>query len=273
MEVNTFCNEPEERQPSAVTYWRRRFLALVVGLVVLAIVAWAFSGSLGVRARPAASTGAESHGHHPARHPARAAAAASGTSLAGTSAAGSPNAAGASGRGGSGSGNAPGSGAGGHASAAPGSSATPPSSGTLPNPGQNAAAAPGEQRPCRPGDVVLSLSASQASYGPGQLPEFDVDVVSTAARTCAFDVGPRYLALAVTARGKRIWSSADCVGGRGSLLTSLARGVPTVLPVSWDRETSAPGCTGPSRPAPGGSYAVTASDGGVASKSVPFTLS
>jgi hypothetical protein len=48
---------PPERPPST-TYWRRRFITLVLGLSVLALVAWAFSGSLGSPspAAPAAST-------------------------------------------------------------------------------------------------------------------------------------------------------------------------------------------------------------------------
>jgi len=120
---------------------------------------------------------------------------------------------------------------------------------------------------------VLSLFSSQNGYGPGQVPEFDVDVVSTSARTCAFNVGPKFLALIITAGGKRIWSSADCVAGRGSLLTDLARGVPTVLPLSWDRQSSAPGCAVTSRPVSAGSFTAAASDGGLASNSVTFKLS
>jgi hypothetical protein len=120
--------------------------------------------------------------------------------------------------------------------------------------------------------VVLSLFSSQDSYGRGQLPEFDVDVVSTSAPTCAFNVGPRFLTLVITAGGKRIWSSADCVAGPGSLLTNLARGVPTVVPLSWDRETSAPGCRVTSRQVTPGSFAAAASDGDLASNPLTFTL-
>ena len=125
----------------------------------------------------------------------------------------------------------------------------------------------------KPGEVVLSLFSSQASYGRGQLPVFDVDVVSTSAQACAFNVGPRFLTLVITAGGKRIWSSADCVAGPGSLLTNLARGVPTVVPLSWDRETSAPGCRVTSRQVTTGSFAAAASDAGLASNPLTFTLS
>ena len=42
---------------SATVYWRRRFFALLVGLAILALVAWAFAGALG-GSSPAASTAA-----------------------------------------------------------------------------------------------------------------------------------------------------------------------------------------------------------------------
>ena len=249
-----------------MTYWRRRFLALVVGIAVLAMVAWAFSGVLSARGGggPAASTGHGSHG--------------SGTHGYRTHGSGA-HGSGAAASGASGSGGAPRSGAAPQASA----SSTPtssygPSAGpvpTSPSPGLAQAvgpAPPGPARACKPGDVVLSLFSSQDSYGLGQLPAFSVNVVSTSARTCAFNIGPKFLALVITAGRKRIWSSADCVAGRGSAVTDLARGVPTVLPVSWARETSAPGCRVTSRPVPAGSFTAAASGGGLASNPVTFKL-
>lgn len=241
--MNTFRNHPEARPPLPVTYWKRRFLVLAAGLAVLAVIAWAFSGVLAVGGRAAASAGLGSPGHQ------------------------------ARPTGGQGNGRASGSGVP-QTSPAP-SLSTPPGIPVPPSltPGATQPPGPAPVRACEPGDVVLSLVSSQGSYGSGQLPEFDVNVVSTAARTCAFDVGPRFLALVITAGGKRIWSSADCVARPGSLLTDLARGVPTVVPISWDRETSAPGCRVTSRQVVPGSFAAAASDGGLASNPLTFTLS
>ncbi len=244
MEVNTFRDGPEDRQPLPVTYWRRRFLALVAGLAVLAVIAWGFSGVLAVGGRAAASAG---HGS-----PGRQARPAGG--LGTGSASGAPQT---------------------WPSATPAPILSTPQGPALssPTPGATQPPGPAAVRACEPGEVVLSLSSSQESYGRGQLPEFDMDVVSTAARTCAFNVGPRFLALVISAGGKRIWSSADCVAGPGSLLTDLARGVPTVVPLSWDRETSAPGCRVTSRRVTAGSFAAAAWDGGLASNPLTFTLS
>jgi hypothetical protein len=143
-----------------------------------------------------------------------------------------------------------------------------------PSPALSQGAAPsGPVRACHQGDVVLSLFSGQASYGAGQLPEFEVDVVSTSSGTCAFNVGPGFLALVITADGKRVWSSADCVAGQGSLQADLARGVPTAVPLSWDREASSPGCKASPRQVTAGSFAAAASDAGLVSNSLTFKLS
>jgi hypothetical protein len=235
-----------------MTYWRRRFFALIAGLAILAVVAWAFSGVVGgSRANLAASSGRDSPRHR--THP-------GGTVSAGSRSAGVSDSGAAT-------------------KASPPSPVVSSAAGTTlasPSPGQTQAAGPAPQGParaCSPDDVVISLFSSQASYGPGQLPEFSVDVVSTSARTCVFNVGPRFLALVITAGGKRVWSSADCVAGRGSLQTDLARGVPTAVPLSWDREWSAPRCKAPSREVTTGSFAAAASDGGLVSNSLTFKLS
>jgi hypothetical protein len=101
---------------------------------------------------------------------------------------------------------------------------------------------------------------------------FDVDVVSTSARTCTFNVGAKYLTLVIMAGPKRIWGSADCVAGHGSLVTDLQRGVPTMLPISWNRETSTPGCQAASALAPAGTYTATVKDGASTSNTETFRL-
>jgi hypothetical protein len=232
-------------------YWRRRFFALVAGLAILAVIAWAFSGVVGASGGNLAASSGHAQGHR--AHP-------GGTALAGSRSAGTSDSRAAT-------------------EASPPSPVVSSAGGTAlvsPSPEPNQAASkvpPGAKRACTPGDVVISLFSSQASYGPGQMPEFSVDVVSTSAQTCTFNVGPRFLALVITADGKRVWSSADCVAGQGSLQTDLARGVPTAVPLSWDRESSAPACKAPSRRVTTGSFAAAASDGGLASNSLTFKLS
>jgi len=223
-------------------------VALAVGLAILGTVTWALSGALG----GGTSNNAADVGHATGTH--RTSTAAGRQASAGAPAPGTA---------------APVASASGTPSPSPSASATGPAA---PRAGHTRAPAPGPPA-CPPGDVVLSVFASQASYGAGQPPEFDVDVVSVADRSCAFNVGPRHLELVITAGRKRVWGSADCAAAPGSLVTDLARGVPAILPVTWDLQTSAPGCAAAARQAAAGSYAATASDGGVISNPVTFGVS
>ncbi|MGD0375526.1 MAG: hypothetical protein ABSB01_13190 [Streptosporangiaceae bacterium] len=246
-----FRNQAQKRALRPAIYWRRRFVALVVGFGVLSVVAWAFSGVLAVsRAAGSPAAGSPSSAQHD--HP---------LEFVTTSPAAAAN-----------------------SSASPGASANP-AHGSRPASGLPAAGRPGDssragapepppnRRACRPGSVVLSLFASQGSYGAGQLPVFDVDVVSTSARRCTFNVGPKFLALVITSGGAKIWSSADCVAGAGSLVTDLVKGVPAVLPISWGRQTSTPGCAAVGSLVPGGTYVAAASHGRLVSEKVAFRIS
>jgi hypothetical protein len=45
-----------------------------------------------------------------------------------------------------------------------------------------------------------------------------------------------------------------------------------MLSITWNRQSSAPGCAGPSSAMPAGTYAATVTDGPLASNSVTFRL-
>ena len=250
MGQKAFRNQAQKRAVRPATYWRRRFFSLVAGFGVLSLIAWAFSGALAV-----GKAGFQAPASRASSHPVV-----------------SPD---------------------------PGTTSPAPvrPAGTVPGPGQQppararshhdgararaTATSPGgtaqlprtARRACKPADVVLTLFASQDRYGPGQLPAFAVDVVSTSPRTCTFNVGPRFLAVVITAGGARIWSSADCVAGAGSNLTELVKGVPAVLPVSWGRETSSPGCFAPATRVHAGTYRAAAIDGRLVSRKEAVRIS
>jgi hypothetical protein len=120
---------------------------------------------------------------------------------------------------------------------------------------------------------VLSLFSSQESYSAGQLPQFNVDVVTTGRLTCTFDVGAQHVALVIRSGSVRVWSSADCVQGTGTLVSDLQRGVPTVLPISWNRQASSRGCPASSARMPAGTYSATVTDGALESNSLTFRIS
>lgn len=126
---------------------------------------------------------------------------------------------------------------------------------------------------CPAADVVVSLLATQAAYSARQLPEFAVDVVSTASYTCSLDIGARHVVLQISAGPALIWTSADCAEGQASQATTLRRGVPAVVPMTWDEQYSTAGCPVPGRAALPGSYTATAADGSAVSNAVTFRIS
>jgi hypothetical protein len=243
------------RQPeSAGTYWRRRFIVLVVGFVVFGLAAWALSAALAVTTTGAGNAGsgnaragagrpgharAGRHGQH--HHP-ESRSSGRGRTNARTSAAVQP------------------------AASPPGSSASTSPAGQ--------ATGHGEILPafCARSDIVLSLSTGETQFGPRQWPAFDINVVSTQQAECSFNIGSRRLALVIREGPARIWDSADCVTGTGGLDAALKRGVPTVLAVTWNRRTSAPGCSSPTAMVPPGTYTAYAVEGNLTSQPVTFRL-
>ncbi len=233
----------------AVTYWRRRFLALVVGMAVLALLAWAFSGALG--ASRAASDS-------PPRKPAHGAVAGLTTSPSSTptstpttqptrSASHKPTA---------------------HKSPKP----TPTTHASRPPAGQKKTTGKGGLQPCPAGTVVLSLFSSLGSYSSGQTPQFQIDVVSTGTAPCTFDIGAKHVVLQISQGKDIVWTSAQCAEGTASLIVTLHRGVPTVESMTWDGRRSSAGCPVPGAAASKGSYTAQAVDGSLRSNSIAFRL-
>jgi hypothetical protein len=119
---------------------------------------------------------------------------------------------------------------------------------------------------------VVSLFVNKDSYLSGELPQFDIDAVSTAPGKCAFDLGPRSLRLSVTSRSHVVWASDECMRGTGSKVMELTRGVPAEVSVTWDRKISASGCGSRHGTARPGGYSAVVSNGMVASQPSTFHL-
>ena len=127
--------------------------------------------------------------------------------------------------------------------------------------------------PCSLRSIVLSLSANQIHFAPGQKPAFSLTVVSTQPTACSFNLGTGHLAVVIKQGTGRIWSSADCAGGGRSIVTTLTRGVPTVESIGWNKKRSASGCSGQLRAASAGTYTAYAVDGSLVSAPVTLRLS
>ena len=133
-------------------------------------------------------------------------------------------------------------------------------------------AAPAVLPSCPVADVTLTLSVSQPSYAVQQLPEFAVDVASSAGYSCTFDIGSGSLLLQVSAGTTQIWTSAECAQGLAAQLTTLPGGGPAVVPMTWDDQYSSAGCPMPGRAAPAGTYTARVTAGSAASNGVTFRI-
>ncbi len=227
-------------------------MALVAGLGLIGLLAWAFAGGGG---KPATAPTGSSRTYHLVP-----AAAASSGAAASRSEAASRHAAASS------------------------ASARPLASG-LPSPSATPAASPGGSASagledgqltsaglCAPGTVVLSVFSTKRSYSGGQDPKFAVYAVSTAAGVCTFDLGPGKLRLEVMSSGRVIWDSGDCARSASTWTARLSRGVPVLESITWNRTITLPGCVTLASSARAGAYQAQAWTASVSSAVLSFRL-
>ena len=240
-------------------YWRRRVFALTGAIGALALIAWTINGALGGagNAQQAADTTHTGHHHHSGLAAAAttppAVPAATATAIPTPTATATPRPTGPAG--------------------ARQNQAKHTQAKHTQNQAKQDAAGKGSAGACPPGAVVLSLFTTKYHYPGHQVPRFQLDVVSTAGRPCSFDVGAKNVQLVIKAGGeRRVWDSAACLGSRGHRTVQLARGVPVVLRVSWDRKTAGASCRQPGPAAQPGTYTAIARSGRRHSQSLIFVL-
>ena len=271
---------------SASTYWRRRFIVLAIGLVILGLAAWALSSALAVQPESASRASRADRPSQPARTgpgPGNGHGADSGSLHTGGSSGGRSGAAGPgkteSGAHGSGAGHSGGQASGGQAAdsrsagrSGPGAAGSGRSQNVKTGAGQVAGHGTILPAFCGRRDIVLSVFAGQTQFGPKDSPTFELSIVSTQPTECTFNIGSAHLVLVIKEGPATIWSSADCPTGTASLDAALARGVPTVVTVTWNRKTSAPGCSSRTTRVPPGAYSAYAVDSTQTSEPVTFRL-
>lgn len=226
MDMDAFRDDDEEGpsddyRPDA--YWRRRALTLALGLVLLAVLIWAFTGGGGQPVSPAA-TGTR----QPSLQPEAAYSAVPTAPPATQGSLKTPTASRTAGTRPSPS-----------ADAAAQSGGTGGNGGKKGNGGGSGSATGGR---CSPGDIVLSLLSNKSSYRAGEDPRFEVYVVSTGSAACTFELGPAKLQVQVMSAGRIVWDSADCARGDSTRVGTLRRGVPSQESITWNRTSTLPGC-------------------------------
>jgi hypothetical protein len=253
MDRNAYRDQEGTDQPD--TYRRRRAVALVAGLGLIGLLAWAFAGGGGKPGTPPQGS-SQTYRLLP-------------VAASRSAAASSPAGARARPRGAASAG----------ASGLPTPAVTPAASGSAaagrltPEAGQltpEAGQQPGG--PCAPDTVVLSVFSTRPRYSGGQDPQFSVYAVSTAVGTCTFDLGPGTLHVDVMSSGRIIWDSSDCARSGDTWVARLSRGVPALESITWNRTITLPGCVTLASSARAGTYQAQAWTTSAASAVLSFAL-
>ncbi|MER6354853.1 hypothetical protein ABT186_24305 [Streptomyces sp. NPDC001634] len=256
--------------PSSI-YWRRRAVLLSMVAVLALLIVWVVTssgssggknkadGSNGNRPTSSITPGPSGTGPAISQHPGGRDESSGGTGS------GSPgSSSGSDGSGGSGSGS------GGSDDGANGSGSGGSSGNQLP-------AGAGSSLPnCTASAVQLTLQSVHNTYAPGDTPTFELIAKNSSGSDCKVDLGPKSAVLTITQTGSddKVWSSADCPSGSGSVLFRVPANDHVTYTVKWDRKPSAPNCaTPPAGSASAGTYLVEAKAPGFAKVQTSFVLS
>ncbi len=252
--MGTF-RKPVGPLPASV-YWRRRIVLLGIPLFVIALVAYACTGTSGSPQNTAAPGGGSSASSSPTGVITPGAS----QTASGPSGHSYPTAPASS--------NSAGAGTGGTSSASSGSTA---------GAGTTHQAASGAAAGCA---LTLTIALDQTSssgtvrYAAGTYPTFKITATDSGSANCTVDVSGKGLVVSVMPLGttKPIWTSQVCSGA--SDLRVLGPGDAQTYPVVWKRwESQGTTCPVSKLPTvPQGTYTVNAETGGVTTSAVEFIL-
>ncbi|KAA0022025.1 hypothetical protein [Antrihabitans cavernicola] len=239
--------EPNGPLPPEI-YWRRRALAIGVGLVALLVLIWIVTSLRG---------GGDSSDTT---------AAASSSSLSATSTAAASGSSKAS------STSEPSGSSAAESTSGDSTSATESGSGAPTTPASGAPAVPPGQ--CPDQSLALKATVEQPTYQAGQEPVFGIVITNISTAACARDLGAGLQqALVYSLDGsQRLWSNADCYPNATPDMRTLAPGQQAAFTVKWSGTNSAPDCAGERTPVPPGAYTVVAQLGALRSAPEPFNI-
>lgn len=233
----------------SASYWRRRFLILAGGLLILGLCAWLIPGGHTAGTTSAASRQSAAALATRDTLPPAAYGAAYGSHVPTASGTPSPS-----------------------VSRTPTTAPKKQGIGVAHHPGSSASPSASSGTPCSPHDIVLSLFTTAPGYAPHAMPTFDVYAVSTSATACTMTYGPGAVQVAVTQQGHVVWNSASCEPKPGSPVR-FTLGVPQELTVSWNRQAAEPsGCAGALPAGASGTFDVVATLAGQSSPVRTFSL-
>ena len=228
------ASQPRPTRPSPAVYRRRRLVALVLLLAILALLVWGVAAIVGLfRGEPAAAGQAVPSASVTAPQPAPSAADPSASPLAATA------------------------GEAGAGDAAAGEATTASSDGIA---------------ACTEADIAVAASTSRKSYASSQTPVLVMTITNVGSSACRLNVGTSQQDFSVSSGSDRIYSSSDCLADPTDLDITIKAGRSETARFTWERRRSAPGCKAVSAKPRPGTYVLTVKLGETTSGKVPFVL-
>jgi hypothetical protein len=126
---------------------------------------------------------------------------------------------------------------------------------------------------CPDSTLAVKGLTSQPQYVFGDQPKFTMVVTNIGLVACQRDVGAAVLAAYVySLDNNRLWSNLDCAPSNESLVKTFNPGEQVTTEVTWTGMGSAPGCPLPRQPIPAGTYNLVVQLGNLRSAPVPFII-
>jgi hypothetical protein len=128
--------------------------------------------------------------------------------------------------------------------------------------------------PCTNEMLDVTAEVDRPAYRVGDRPVLRLVMVNATDQPCVRDLDPAKQEIVVWSGdgATRLWSSNDCSPVSGVDLRTMVPGQPVVSAVTWAGRTSAPGCAGTRTVVPAGAYRVMTRLDDDISAPVPFLL-
>lgn len=126
---------------------------------------------------------------------------------------------------------------------------------------------------CPDSTLAVKGYTSQPHYTVGEQPKFTMVVTNIGLVACKRDVGAAVLAAYVySLDNQRLWSNLDCAPSNETLVKTFDPGEQVTTAVTWTGMGSAPQCPLPRQPIGPGTYNLVVQLGNLRSATVPFIL-
>lgn len=119
---------------------------------------------------------------------------------------------------------------------------------------------------CSTSDITVLAVTDQDSYGSGELPKLSITLSNDSDTPCLINVGTATQKFEISSGPDIWWRSTDCQSESSDQVVQLDAGqtVSSVTPLEWDRtRSSVDTCTSTRPQAPGGTFHLSVSIGGI----------